>query len=88
MRVTVEISLYPLEDRYIDRIEAMIVDLRRQSALDISVNQMSTQLNGELDEVMAALGRAIEASFGNGRPQALVAKFVNADLSIHEAPPV
>ena len=88
MRVTAELSLYPLEDEYIARIEAVIGRLRREPGLEVSVNQMSTQVCGDLADVMGALGRAIEESFGDGRPKALVVKLVNADLPIHEVPPI
>ena len=49
---------------------------------------MSTQLRGELGDVVAALGDALAASFDDGSPQVLVAKFLNADLPIAEMPKV
>jgi hypothetical protein len=47
---------------------------------------MSTQLRGELDAVMEVLHTALERSFTGGGPQALVVKFLNADLSVGEPP--
>jgi uncharacterized protein YqgV (UPF0045/DUF77 family) len=88
MRVTAELSLYPLEDQYIDRIEAVIRALRAEAGLEIVVNQMSTQIRGELGEVMAAIEHVLAGSFADGGPQALVAKILNADLPIAEAPAV
>lgn len=88
MRVTAEISLYPLADDYLARIETLIRDLRREPALEIRVNQLSTQIRGELGDVVSALGRVLDTAFGDGCPQALVAKFVNADLPIDETPDV
>jgi uncharacterized protein YqgV (UPF0045/DUF77 family) len=88
MRITVEISLYPLQEQYLSKIEAFIAELRRAPGLEIVVNQMSTQLRGELGDVMAALEAAIRQSFGDAIPEVLVAKFLNADLPIRETPPV
>lgn len=88
MRITVEISLYPLQEQYVSKIEAFIAELRRAPGLEIVVNQMSTQLRGELGDVMAALEEGIRQSFGGATPEVLVAKFLNADLPIRETPPV
>lgn len=88
MRVTAELSLYPLEDRYIEKIEAVIRALRAEPGLEIVVNQLSTQIRGELGDVMGAIERVLAVSFADGGPQALVAKILNADLPITEAPAV
>jgi len=92
MRVTVELSLYPLTDGYLPKIEAFIAALRseleRRDGIEMSVNQMSTQIAGDLGVVMAVLESVLGRSFGDGKPEVLVAKFLNADLPIHVAPPV
>jgi uncharacterized protein YqgV (UPF0045/DUF77 family) len=88
MRVTAELSLYPLEDRYVEKIEAAIVALRAEPGLEIVVNQLSTQIRGELAVVMRALEHVLAGSFADGGAQVLVAKILNADLPIGEAPPV
>ena len=87
MRITAEISLYPLQDDFIPEIQAFIASIREAPDLEVTVNQMSTQLRGELDPVMAALRDALASSFEAGRPQVLVTKFLNADLPI-ASPPV
>jgi uncharacterized protein YqgV (UPF0045/DUF77 family) len=86
MRVTVEMSLYPLQGSPIERILAFIETIQGDSRLEVVVNQMSTQLRGELDVVMEVLREALERSFTGGGSQALVAKFLNANLPIGEAP--
>ena len=86
MRITAEMSLYPLQGQPIDKILAFIDSLTSDVRLDVVVNQLSTQVGGELHVVMAALTTAIEKSFGAGGPQALVLKILNADLPIHERP--
>ncbi len=86
MRITVEMSLYPLERDAIDKILRFIETVQAEPRLEIVVNQLSTQLRGELDVVMATLHVAIERAFAGGVPQALVVKFLNADLPIGEPP--
>jgi uncharacterized protein YqgV (UPF0045/DUF77 family) len=86
MRITVELSLYPLQGQPLERILAFIETIRGDARLEVVVNQMSTQLRGELADVLDALRGALERSFDGGGSQALVAKFLNADLPIAERP--
>jgi len=88
MRITAEISLYPLQQDYLPKIEAFIREIHRAEGLEVRVNQTSTQARGELRDVVAALERALEAAFADGSPQSLVVKFLNADLPIGTAPEV
>lgn len=87
MRVTAEMSLYPLQGQPIDKILAFIETVQGDARLEVVVNQLSTQVRGELRDVMSVLTTAIERSFGAGGSQALVLKLLNADLAIG-APPV
>ena len=86
MRVTAEMSLYPLGKQPLEKILAFIDSVQRDGRLEVVVNQLSTQVRGELHDVMAVLTTAIERSFGAGGSQALVLKILNADLPIAEPP--
>jgi uncharacterized protein YqgV (UPF0045/DUF77 family) len=86
MRVTVEMSLYPLQGAPIEKILSFIGTISDDARLEVVVNQMSTQLRGELGAVMEVLETAMQRSFAGGGPQALVVKFLNADLAIAELP--
>ena len=86
MRVTVEMSLYPLASDALDKILGFIDVVKGDERLEVVVNQMSTQLRGELGDVLDVLRAALERSFGAGGSQALVVKFLNADLPIGEPP--
>ena len=86
MRVTVEMSLYPLAADALERILGFIDIVKNDRRLEVVVNQMSTQVRGELGDVLDVLRAALERSFGAGGSQALVVKFLNADLPIGEPP--
>jgi uncharacterized protein YqgV (UPF0045/DUF77 family) len=86
MRITAEMSLYPLGPQPIEKILAFIDTIRGDGRLEVVVNQLSTQVRGELVDVMAVLTAAIERSFGVAGSQALVVKILNADLPIAEPP--
>ena len=86
MRITAELSLYPLRDDYIPAVQSFVHSVQDTPDLEIRVNQMSTQLTGELADVCRAVETALRHSFENGGPQALVAKFLNADLPLDEPP--
>jgi uncharacterized protein YqgV (UPF0045/DUF77 family) len=86
MRVTVEMSLYPLQGQPIEKILAFIETITSEPRLEIVVNQLSTQARGELGVVMSTITKAIERSFGAGGSQALVLKILNVDLPIGEPP--
>ena len=86
MRVTAEMSLYPLQGQPVEKIIAFIETITSERRLEVVVNQLSTQVRGELELVMSTVTQALERSFGAGGSQALVLKVLNADLPIGEAP--
>jgi len=86
MRITAELSLYPLQDDPIPVILEFIGGLEENGCLEMTVNQLSTQLRGELDDVMRCVHTALQRSFASGKPQVLVTKFLNSDLPIAEPP--
>ena len=86
MRVTAEMSLYPLQGQPIERILAFIETIKSEGRLEVVVNQLSTQVRGDLSVVMGTIATAIERSFRGGGSQALVLKVLNADLPIGDPP--
>lgn len=77
MRVTVEISLYPIADDYIPPIDDVIERLNAHESLEVITNPMSTQILGNYDEVMAALNREIKATFESSPKAVFVIKILN-----------
>jgi len=63
MNIAVDISLYPLSERYIPAIKAFIARLEQHPELTIAKNDLSTQARGDLEEVFAALKTEIAATF-------------------------
>ena len=86
MRVTAEMSLYPLADDALEKILLFIEEIQADARLEIVVNQLSTQVRGELEVVMAVITRALARSFTAGGSQVLVVKVLNADLPIGSPP--
>jgi uncharacterized protein YqgV (UPF0045/DUF77 family) len=62
MHVAVELSLYPLTDRFIPPILDFIERLKARPGLSVATNSMSTQVSGEYDVVFEALRIEIAAS--------------------------
>jgi uncharacterized protein YqgV (UPF0045/DUF77 family) len=86
MRITAEMSLYPMQGDPIGKILQFIDAVHGSDRVEIVVNQMSTQIRGELDDVVEVIGNALRRSFAAGGSQVLVTKFLNADLPIAERP--
>ena len=87
MRITAELSLYPLgSDDPIERITGFVRELREQPGIEMITNQMSTQLRGELDHVQRAVDTCMKAVMESGDRVVLVAKYLNADLPIESLP--
>ena len=89
MRITAELSLYPLaSEEPIARITGFIRDLREQSGIEVLTNQMSTQLRGEMADVQRAVHACMKAVMESGDRVVLVAKYLNADLPIQSPPEI
>lgn len=63
MHIAVDISLYPLTEDYIPPIKDVIERLNGYQELDVETNPMSTQIRGDYDAVMHALGKEMKKSF-------------------------
>lgn len=83
MIVSVEVSVYPLTQNYKPTVKDFIKLLSTNSALKVKVNGISTQIFGELSEVMSSLEKAIESCFETQKASVVV-KFLGTDLSQYE----
>ncbi|WP_338812525.1 thiamine-binding protein [Bernardetia sp. Wsw4-3y2] len=80
MIVSVEISVYPLTENYKPTVKSFIRKISENSALKIKVNGISTQVFGELSEVMPTLEKAIQSCFETQKASVVI-KFLGTDLS-------
>ena len=81
MNVSVEISLYPLTADYKPTIIAFIHALRAQPGIEVATNNLSTQLTGEYDTVMAALTEAMRPTMAGEASCSFVCKILNVGLA-------
>jgi hypothetical protein len=58
MRITADMSLYPLKDGPVPDIIAFIKALHGRPGIEIVSNQLSTQVRGEFDAVTGAVNIA------------------------------
>lgn len=63
MQARADISLYPLADDYIPPIQDVIGRLNAHTDLRVITNDMSTQVTGDYDVLMAALSAEMRTSF-------------------------
>jgi len=88
MKITVDISMYPLDADYKPAIKAFIRNLRTFDGLTLVTNQMSTQINGEFDAVTAALNSCIRQSMEAQDKVVFVTRYLNANLDITSLPDI
>ncbi|HOY33315.1 MAG TPA: hypothetical protein PKW80_15650 [Bacteroidales bacterium] len=79
MKVSVEISYYPLKEEFKPSILDFLIRLNTYKELSAQTNGMSTQVFGEYRYVMNALTNEIEKSFELPH-SVFVMKVINADL--------
>ncbi|MGI5308154.1 hypothetical protein [Rheinheimera sp. MMS21-TC3] len=80
MKLTVEISSYPLADDYLTPIKGFIEQLNGYPSILVLTNTLSTQMFGDYDEVMQALQECIKWSFEKYGKVIFVCKFLHGDL--------
>jgi uncharacterized protein YqgV (UPF0045/DUF77 family) len=88
MIITADISMYPLDENFIEPITKFIKQLRTYDGLEIVTNQLSTQVKGDFDQVGAAINDCIRVSMEGEQKVVFVTKFLNADLDISNLPQI
>ena len=79
MRISVDISLYPLNENYVKLILTFINELEANPNLIVKRNSLSTQVFGEYRDVMDCLDDEIEAVFNAIPESVFVLKMVGSD---------
>lgn len=80
MKLTAEISLYPLHDEYIPVIQEFIDKLNETTSLKVNTTSTSTQISGDYDSVMQCLNKEIKKSFETHGKAIFVCKLLMGDL--------
>ena len=80
MKVTLEITMYPLTDGYKEDVKAFLRRLNQFNNIEVITNGVSTQIFGEYDEVMKAYTESLKPSMQGETPIAVVSKIVNSHL--------
>ena len=81
MKVSVEISLYPLEHNYIPPIQQFIDRLNTYPELKVIENTLSTQVYGDYAKVLEILNIEMQRCHQQTPKAAFVMKVLNGDLS-------
>lgn len=83
MKISVEITLLPLQNDFEEYIIAFIKKLRT-SKFTVLENPLSTQIYGDYEELMPFLTNEIKSSFKNQENTVINLKIVKSDRSNYE----
>ena len=76
MKLTAELSVYPLREDYKVAVLGFIDELLQDQQVVAVTNSMSTQVSGEDEAVFKAIQAALKASYERFGRQVPVAKFI------------
>jgi uncharacterized protein YqgV (UPF0045/DUF77 family) len=88
MIITVDISMYPLNQDYVPPIKAFIRKLRTFPGIELITNQLSTQITGNFESVTDALNACMAESMAKGGRVVFVTRYLNAGLEIGRLPQI
>lgn len=88
MKITVDISMYPLDSDYKPPIKTFIRRLRAYPDLEMVTNQLSTQLCGDFAAVTSALNSCMQETMKQEGRVVFVTRYLNAGLDISGEPDI
>ncbi len=80
MKISIEISLYPLDKNYSQVIRDFISRVSQYKQVEIRYQPMSTQISGEYDVCMGLLTTELKQIFDQNKTIASVIKIINIDI--------
>lgn len=80
MKVTLEITMYPLTDGYKEAVKDFLRRLNRHETIQVITNGVSTQVFGEYDDVMQAYTDSLKPSMEGETVIAVASKIINSHL--------
>jgi uncharacterized protein YqgV (UPF0045/DUF77 family) len=84
MRVTIELSLYPLREDYTGIIIQLIKDLKAYESIAVHTTAMSTYISGDYEEVFAILCKELKTVYEVIPDSSTVIKIIPKDLNIEK----
>jgi len=81
MKISVDLSLYPLQDGYVAPIKAFIAAISVCDHIEVQYNRVSTQVFGDYDIVMTSIQRCLKETFEKEGTFVMVSKILNTDRS-------
>ncbi len=82
MKLTVEISMYPFMENYIEPIQWFIDRVDQYDNIDRVTNAMATQICGEYADVMSLLATEMQAAHQKWGKAVFVCKFIGGELDL------
>ena len=79
MQISIEVSLYPLSEKFISPIDNFFSCLKKYDSIEVRTNNMSTQLFWGFDDLIKILKVEMEKIFKNETNSAFNLKIVNGD---------
>ncbi len=80
MKLSVEISMYPLQDGYKPKIKAFLAHINQHAAdVEIRTSNMSTRLFGDFDSLNSVLNAAMKDSMKRYGKIVFVCKYLEGD---------
>ena len=76
MEISVDISMYPLQQDYEAPILAFITQLEKEDSVEVVRNELSTQIHGDYKTIMALLEKEMFSVFTEIPDSIFVLKFV------------
>ena len=76
MKLSIEITMYPLEDKYLPIIEGFIEHLKKYKDINLEVFPTSTVIVGDFDTVIDILSSSIKWSVNNKDKADFITKFL------------
>ena len=80
MKITLEITMYPLTDGYKEAVKDFLRRLNKFESIEVITNGVSTQVFGEYDDVMSAYTEALKPSLEGETAISVVFKIINSHL--------
>ena len=80
MKVTLEITMYPLTDGYKETVKDFLRRLNRNENIEVITNGVSTQVFGQYDDVLNAYTESLKPTFDSGKTVAVASKIINSHL--------